>query len=101
MPQMDVTRLSANTFSQIVDRFGQGKDTDHHIRLADGKGLYTSSKLSMTAIKDFFGFHGAMEARLEKREAGLNFIKRAIDREFMSAGLAERALQRLSEQQPN
>ena len=85
------------TFTQIKAQFTNDPVArDHHIRFQDGRGLYTSNKNSLASIKAFFGFGSQLQARQDKREAGVKEIKLAIDAEF-GAGMGDRAFQRLKD----
>lgn len=84
------------TFTQIKAQFGNDPAAkDHNIRFQDGRGLYISSKVSLASLKAFFGFGSQMQARQDKRDAGIKEIKLAIDAEF-GDGMGDRAFRRLS-----
>lgn len=93
------TQINLNQHTRLADitRQLEGlsiREAQHHIRSdADGGGarIYTSTKLSLTSLKAFFGFQSALQARMAKREAGLETLKTIIDREY-GDGAADRAL---------
>jgi hypothetical protein len=95
MPNMNIT--GTTTFTQIQRQFAPGRrGGDEHIRFGDAKGLYTSSKASLTGLKAKLGLTEKMEDRREKRLHGKAQIKQAIDREFNTPGLGDRVLAHLN-----
>ena len=93
------TQINLNQQTRLADITRQleglsNREAEHHIRAdlaGGGTRVYTSSKLSLTSVKAFFGFRDALDARVAKREAGLATLKTIIDREY-GAGAADRAL---------
>lgn len=94
---------SGTTFSQIAQdssfQSGLFKSGDKHVRFSEGKGLYTSPKISTAKLQ--FWDQGKQQQRLgermEKRQDGAATIKQAIDREY-GAGTGDRVFAAVSQQ---
>lgn len=98
MPGIQLNNPGAATFSQIEQRFALDQGgKDHNIRFQGAQGLYTSDKASLASIKAFFGFPDQLQQRADKREAGVDQIKQAIDREY-GPGMSDRVLQHISDE---
>ena len=103
MVTTNVNLRSQTAFSDLVQGM-EGGNQDRHVRFkgaANPDGtvtLYTHQKFSLTALKGWLGFTGAVNARARKQESGLAQVRNAIKQQFgekFAEVVAEKAFQKL------
>lgn len=87
---MPTLNVQTPTFGQIYNTFKESEDT---LRFADGKGIYTSNKVSNSGIKATFGFKDDLNQRILKFREARDEIKNALNR--VKPGLGDRVMIRL------
>ena len=103
MVTSNVNMSSQTAFTDLVKGMDAGNQ-DRHVRFKGGANadgtvtLYTHQKFSLTALKGWLGFTGAVNARAQKQASGLTQVKEAIRQQYgdkFAEVVAEKAFKKL------